>query len=97
MALSQELHVIRAHQVRYSSLLDDFRKTIKFIRATRNPAMDSLPKSTRLRSAELMARECSNLMNEINRLDMSRKSVDKQLQNVMNLVGACLICSRYIS
>ena len=94
MALSEELHVIRAHQLYYASLLDDFRKTVTFIRATRNPAMESLRKPARLRSAELMKRECSNLMNEIDRLDMSRKIVDKQLQNVMSLVRAYLIYSR---
>ena len=95
IALSKELHVIRAHQLRYASLLDDFRKTVEFIGATRNPAMDSIPQSTRLRSVELMKRECANLTNEINRLDMSRKIVDEQSQNVMNLVGDLYsICSR---
>lgn len=88
MELTQELHVIRAHQLHYSSLLEDFRKTVEFIRDTTNPAMDSLPKAMRNRSRELMKRECSNLMNEITRLDTSRKIVDKQLKNVMNLVGS---------
>ncbi|KAF8236168.1 hypothetical protein L208DRAFT_1253151 [Tricholoma matsutake] len=86
MTLSRELHIIRAHQLHYSSLLEDFRKTIAFIRATKNPALDSFPKPTRLRSADLMKRECTNLMNEIDRLDMSREMVDKQLKSVMNLL-----------
>lgn len=94
MTLSRELHIIRAHQLHYSSLLEDFRKTIAFIRATKNPALDSFPKPTRLRSADLMKRECTNLMNEIDRLDMSREMVDKQLKSVMNLVGAYINCPR---
>ena len=89
---TQELHNIRAHQLYYASLLEDFRKTVKFIRDTRNPAIDSdgIPAATRARNAELMERECSNLMDEIDRLDLSRKMLDKQLRNVMNLVGAYL-------
>jgi hypothetical protein len=86
LKLTQELHVIRAHQLHYSSLLDDFRKTVEFIRVTRNPAMDSFTEAIRMRSTELMMRECSNLINEINRLEMSRKLLDRQLKNVMNLV-----------
>jgi hypothetical protein len=94
MEVTQELHVIRAHQLHYSSLLEDFRKTVEFIRVTRNPAMDKESKLTRTRSAELMKRECDNLMDEINRLDGSRRMVDKQLKNAMNLVGASFNRSR---
>jgi hypothetical protein len=86
--LTQELHVIRAHQLHYSSLLEDFRKTVDFIATTRNPAMESFPKEIRDDSAELMKRECSNLKNEIDRLEMGRKMQDKRLRNVMNLVRA---------
>lgn len=86
MELTQELHVVRAHQLHYSSLLEDFRKTVEFIRVTGNPAMDSYSEQIRTRSAYLMRKECSNLKNEIDRLDASRKIVDKQLKNVMNLV-----------
>jgi hypothetical protein len=86
LKLTQELHIIRAHQLHYSSLLDDFRKTVEFIRVTRNPAMESFPEAIRTRSTDLMMRECSNLHNEIDRLDMSRRMLDRQLKNVMNLV-----------
>jgi hypothetical protein len=95
--LTQELHVIRAHQLHYSSLLDDFRKTVEFICTTRNPAMESFSEEIREHSAELMNRECNNLLNEIDRLDMSRKMQDKRLMNVMNLVGAYFICFGQIS
>jgi hypothetical protein len=96
MALTRELHDIQSHHLHYSSLLEDFRKTVEFIRATRNPAMDSISKAIRIRSADLMRRECSNLMNEIDRLDASRKMVDKQLKNVTNLVGVDLNLSASI-
>lgn len=91
--LTQELHVIRAHQLHYSSLLEDFQKTVDFIGTTRNPAMDSFPPEIREHSAELMKRECSNLKNEINRLEMGRKMQDKRLRNVMNLVRAFTLLS----
>jgi len=55
--------------------------------------MDSFPEDILTRSADLMERECSNLMNEVDRLDSSRKMLDKQLRNVMNLVGAYFSCS----
>jgi hypothetical protein len=94
MALSKELHAVRAHLLHYSSLLEDFRKAVNFIRTTRNPAMDSHPKPTRIHSGILMRKECFNLMKEIDRLDMSRQNVDTQLQNVMNLVSAYPVQSR---
>ena len=94
MELTEELHVIRAHQLHYSLLLEDFLNTVDFIQITKNPAMDSLSQEIRKRSADLMERECTNLKNEIKRLDASRKIVDKQLKNVMNLVGVYLDLSR---
>ncbi|KAF5384252.1 hypothetical protein D9615_003334 [Tricholomella constricta] len=86
MQLTQELHVIRAHHLHYSSLLEDFEKTVTFIRDTYNPAMDSVSEQERAYSAHLMKRECQNLLSEINRLDNGRKMQDKRLKNVMNLV-----------
>jgi archaellum component FlaC len=87
MILTQELHVIRAHQLHYSSLLEDFRKTVEFVSKTRNPAMESYSEEIRNHSAELMDKECSNLINEIKRLEMGRRMQDKRLKNVMNLVS----------
>jgi len=86
MQLTQELHIIRAHHLHYSSLLEDFEKTVIFVRDTHNPAMESLPKKEREYSAHLMKRECANLLSEINRLEMGRTMQDKRLKNVMNLV-----------
>ncbi|KAG6829590.1 hypothetical protein H0H87_010739 [Tephrocybe sp. NHM501043] len=85
MILTQELHVIRAHHLHYSSLLEDFQKTVNFIKNTYYPGMDSIPKSERKASAALMVRECDNLLSEIDRLEMGRRMQDKRLKNVMNL------------
>jgi len=52
--------------------------------------MDSFSEAMRARNARLMERECSNLKDEIDRLELSRKMLDKQLKNVMNLVSAYL-------
>ncbi|KAG5639754.1 hypothetical protein H0H81_000034 [Sphagnurus paluster] len=87
MQLTQELHVIRAHHLHYSSLLEDFEKTVKFIQNTHNPAMDSdlISETERRESAKLLKRECENLLSEIDRLEMGRDMQDKRLKNVMNL------------
>ncbi|KAF7292873.1 hypothetical protein MIND_01186300 [Mycena indigotica] len=85
--LTRELHVIRAHLLHHSALLEDFRKAVEFIMNTPNPAMDALPKdSDRAFSRGLLERECKNLLSEIQRLEGSRTMQDKRLKNVMNLV-----------
>lgn len=86
MSLTNELHVIRAHQLHYSSLLEDFRKTIQFIMDTPNPALAGMPESVKELSKSMLERECKMLLNEVKRLNMSRKMQDKRLKNVMNLV-----------
>ncbi|KAH0578500.1 hypothetical protein H2248_003642 [Termitomyces sp. 'cryptogamus'] len=86
MILTQELHVIRAHHLHYSSLLEDFQKTVEFIKTTRNPAMDSVSKSEQESSAKLLVRECDNLLSEIDRLELGSRMQDRRLKNVMNLV-----------
>ncbi|KAF5350705.1 hypothetical protein D9756_008756 [Leucocoprinus leucothites] len=84
--LTNELHIIRAHQLHYSSLLANFTKTVEFIRDTRHPALESMDKKTQKQTRHLMNRECLMLLNEIKRLDMTREMQDKRLKNVMNLV-----------
>ncbi|KAF5350703.1 hypothetical protein D9756_008753 [Leucocoprinus leucothites] len=39
--MNQELHIVRAHQLYYTSLLDDLGRTVEFIRKHKNPAMAS--------------------------------------------------------
>jgi len=89
--LTQELHVMQAHLLHYTSLLEDFRKTVVFVSDTPNPALDDPAQyspEARLRSQELMRRECERLLSEIARLEKSRAMQSKRLRNVMKLVRA---------
>ncbi|KAK7039234.1 hypothetical protein VNI00_010139 [Paramarasmius palmivorus] len=86
MRMTQRLHIIRAHHLHYTSLLEDFRKAVLFILHTPNPAMDSLSELDRAFSRKLLEKECNHLLSEIDRLEMSRMMQDKRLKNVMNLV-----------
>jgi hypothetical protein len=90
MLLTQELHVIRAHLLQYASLLEDFKKSVLFVRDTPNPAMeaDEITPEMRKRCRDLLHEECNNLLSEINRLEMSRVMQDSRLTNVMHLVNS---------
>ena len=68
------------------ALLDDYRKSIEFIRDTPHPGMNSWDPEERGQSQELLRKECENLLTEIDRLFLNRDMQDKQLKNVMNLV-----------
>ncbi|KAF7422453.1 hypothetical protein PC9H_010609 [Pleurotus ostreatus] len=88
MALTQELHIIRAHHLYHSELLTEFAKTVRFVLNTPNPAMDSesITEEVRLHSRNRIEAECRTLLSEIERLQKGRKSQDQRLKNVMNLV-----------
>ena len=86
MALTQELHIIRAHHLHYASLLEDFRKSVIFVRDTTHPALDALPQAEREANHEMLNRECASLLSEVERLETARKMHDMRLKNVMNLV-----------
>jgi len=89
MEITRELHVIRAHLLHCASLLEDFRKSVVFVRDTNNPAMDysdSITKEERARDKALLIKECRNLLSEIDRLKMNGKMQDERVQNVMQLV-----------
>jgi len=92
VALTYELHVIRAHLLHYSSLLRDLCKSVEFVRDTANPAMDSgdIDDATRATDKDLLKTECGNLLLEINRLHLNRSALDDQVQNVQNLVSVIL-------
>lgn len=87
MVLTLELHKIRAHLLHYASLLEDFEQTIIFIRDTPNPALESGDPTHMEDTRESMAKECQNLMQQVDRLKTSRVMWDKRLKNVMHLVG----------
>ncbi|KAF4613938.1 hypothetical protein D9613_007713 [Agrocybe pediades] len=84
--LTRELHIIRASLLHYASLLDNFRKTVLFLRKTPNPAMHD--QQNHNRSADLMNQESDTLVSEIERLEMFRKMQEMRLENVMNLAFA---------
>jgi hypothetical protein len=94
VALTYELHVIRAHLLHYASLLTDFRKSVKFVRDTHNPAMDSdsITDAERASDKDLLIKECGHLLSEIERLEMSRTMQDERVQNVQHLVAKSLNC-----
>ncbi|KAF8809597.1 hypothetical protein BYT27DRAFT_7187347 [Phlegmacium glaucopus] len=88
--LTQELHVIRAHLLHYSSLLEDLRKTVDFVQTTPNPALDSLTPEELGPSRTLLERECDNILSEVDRLEKERSMQERRLSNVMNLVFSSL-------
>jgi hypothetical protein len=82
--LTTELHTIQAQLLHYASLLEDFRKSVNFIRNTPSPALES-PYFTDLNRRDtnkVMRKECDNLLSEIDRLGF-------QLRNITDLV--CVI------
>jgi len=88
VALTYELHVIRAHLLHYTALLSDFEKSVMFIRDTHNPAMDEdrITDEQRRLDKKLLAEEYGHLLTEIERLQMNRQMQDDRVQNVKHLV-----------
>jgi hypothetical protein len=90
MPLTRELHIIRAHHLHYTSLLDDFQKHVIFIRDTHNPAMEAFSDKVRKDSKSIMHRECENLLTECKRLKGELHMQERRLKNVMGLVSLLL-------
>jgi hypothetical protein len=88
LQLTQELYVIRAHLLYWSSLLEDFKRTVNFVIRTLNPAMDAdeFTDDDRRTTQYLLTRECNNLLGEVERLDRARNVQEKRLKNAMDLV-----------
>jgi len=85
--INQDLHIIRANQLYYTSLLDDARKTVEFIRKHKNPAMDSDKLASEKELNDMfLERECDHLILEIDRLTKDLGMQQSRLKNVMNLV-----------
>jgi hypothetical protein len=79
--LTTELHTIQAQLLHYASLLEDFRKSVNFIRNTPSPVLESSEFTDQARkdTNKLMRKECDNLLSEIERLGF-------QLKNITDLV-----------
>ncbi|KAF9226333.1 hypothetical protein BS17DRAFT_765341 [Gyrodon lividus] len=84
---TRELHKLQAHLLYYQQLLQDFRKSVVFVKSTPNPAMeaDSVTNQDRKSSMDLMAKEAENLLSEIDRLEGQRSTQSARLKNVMDL------------
>jgi hypothetical protein len=79
--LTAELHTIQAQLLHYASLLEDFRKSVTFVKNTPSPVLESREFSEQERrdTNKLMRKECENLLSEIERLAF-------QLKNITDLV-----------
>jgi hypothetical protein len=88
--LTQELYVIRAHLLHWSSLIDDLRKSVVFLDNHRNPAMnEKLNTKAEIEiSTHQFQKEIGNMKMEIDRLEKARDMQDKRLKNAMDLVFA---------
>ncbi|KAF7366872.1 hypothetical protein MSAN_00945900 [Mycena sanguinolenta] len=86
MTLTQQLHVVRAHLLHYASLLEDFRRTVEFCAQTPNPMLEHASDTQTIFAVkDRMRSESQNLLDEIERLEQSRKMQEKRLKNVMDL------------
>ena len=94
MPQTRELHIIRAHHLHYTSLLDHYTKHVTFIKNTPNPALDGLSEEDRIFSAKLLHRECDNLINEIERLSSELSMQERRLKNVLSLVSYTTLASQ---
>jgi hypothetical protein len=81
--LTQELHIIQAHLLYYSSLLRSFKKAIEFVQNTPNPALTEAQREV---CKPLMERECKTLLREVERLNTESLMQEDRLRNIMNLV-----------
>jgi hypothetical protein len=86
--LTRELHKIQAHLFYYQQLLQDFLRSVEFVRDTPNPAMNapSISNAEREDSAKLLRTEAHNLISEIERLTRQREMLSNRLDNAIHLV-----------
>jgi hypothetical protein len=89
--LTHRLHVIRAHLLYYESLLDNFKKSVEFVRDTPNCSMVHAQQTGMDKSSVLLEKECHILIEQIERLEKGRQMQNMRVQNVMNLVSKPLI------
>ena len=86
--LTRELHKVQAHLLYYQQLLQDFLRSVEFVRDTPNPAMNapSISNTEREDSATLLRTEAHNLISEIERLTRQREMLSNRLDNAIHLV-----------
>ena len=74
----------RYHDLNY---YDHYTRHINFIKNTPNPAMDGVCEVDRIRSANLLRRECDNLLDEIELLYKELSMQERRLKKAMDLVS----------
>ncbi|KAI6127961.1 hypothetical protein EDD16DRAFT_1551259 [Pisolithus croceorrhizus] len=84
--LTRELHKVQAYLLYYQQLLQDFHKSVDFVKLTPNPAMHGDEDEDH--SKMLLEREVDNLLSEIGRLEGQRTMQSDRLKNVMQLAFA---------
>lgn len=86
--LTRELHIIRTMLLHYETLLREFQKTVQFVLAHPNRAMETVVPDAeeRNRSQSLMQRECDNILAELERLRDLKGMQEQRVKNVMDLV-----------
>ncbi|KAI5996503.1 hypothetical protein F5J12DRAFT_785455 [Pisolithus orientalis] len=67
---TRELHKVQAYLLHYQQLLQDFHKSVDFVKNTPNPAMEC--DEDKDDSAKLLKGEANNLLSEISRLEGHR-------------------------
>ncbi|KAG0699494.1 hypothetical protein DFH29DRAFT_1001920 [Suillus ampliporus] len=88
--LTTELHTIQAQLLHYASLLDDFRKSVTFVKNTPSPVLESreFNDQTRMDTNKLMRKECDNLLSEIDRLGFQLKNITDLGKATVNFVDS---------
>ncbi|KAG2140510.1 uncharacterized protein EDB93DRAFT_1330099 [Suillus bovinus] len=88
--LTTELHTIQAQLLHYASLLEDFRKSVTFVRNTPSPVLESseFTEHARRDTNKLMRKECDNLLSEIDRLGFQLKNITDLAKATVNFVDS---------
>ncbi|KIK40570.1 hypothetical protein CY34DRAFT_807098 [Suillus luteus UH-Slu-Lm8-n1] len=88
--LTTELHTIQAQLLHYASLLEDFRKSVNFIRNTPSPALESrhFTDLNRRDTNKVMRKECDNLLSEIDRLGFQLRNITDLAKATVNFVDS---------
>ncbi|KAG2130876.1 cora-like Mg2+ transporter protein-domain-containing protein [Suillus clintonianus] len=88
--LTTELHTIQAQLLHYASLLEDFRKSVNFVRNTPSPVLESreFTDQSRRDTNKLMRKECDNLLSEIDRLGFQLKNITDLAKATVNFVDS---------
>lgn len=85
---TQELHKLQAYFLHYQQLLQDFLRSVEFVRDVPSPTMNApwISQTEREASEKLLRTEADNLTSEIERLDRQREMLFNRINNAVQLV-----------